>query len=158
LFGAALDERFFVFKAAFDGQGVEAGGGGESLHPRLKMAKLVAEGISEEYDEELVIVERAHGNDAAMEFFNFRNGLTNRSGVIESDFEGLFHEKTLRIRAEIFVSLSEGIEHVETGGEFFYEGVISGRDVFEKESLERAVVLGPNPVPIGVFLFFWALE
>jgi hypothetical protein len=59
--------------------------------------------------------------------------------------EDLLNKEYLGIRAEVFVALSECFEHCVASLDVFYDSDIRGRDVFENEALEGAVVLLPYP-------------
>jgi hypothetical protein len=88
-----------------------------------------------------------------MEGAEFGNGFTERDVKVTFDLKSLFDQKDFGIEAEIFVTLAETIPGFMAGFETRDNIVVRRRNMFEEKTTERAIVVIPDPVGIGVGAF-----
>ena len=85
-----------------------------------------------------------------MQVPEFCDSFAKRDVEVAFDLECLFDEKDLGIRAEIFMAFAETIPDVVAGFKVRDDIVIRGGDMFQEETTEGTIIVGPDPVGIRV--------
>jgi hypothetical protein len=111
---------------------------------------VIAEGVEEKDDFDLIKINRPHVGNLCMHSKNFVSAIIEGCVMPIAEIEGLLEKKELGMRTKFLMALLKFREDEVRGRKVGYGIVIRFGDVLENEPAEGAVICLPYVVHLGV--------